>query len=120
MRSTDSLVEVWKDISEQFAFLDEHLVYVDAPLEGFVRALRSGALFAFRCTPIVPGAAWHWVLLPASSTDDTVDAVFAAARISAPAKWLSIIEDRRGNDPQLHASWISGETHSLPGSTFDQ
>jgi hypothetical protein len=49
---TLSVVENWSDIMDHFEFLEERLVYVDAPLEGLLRAT-TGELFAFRCDSII-------------------------------------------------------------------
>jgi len=109
MVAPSSRMQVWKDILDEFEFLEEQLVYVDAPIEGFLRALKTGELFAFRCTQIVPGCLWHWVLLPASPSHVTVEAVFSAVRVAWPKEWISIVEDRRGEEPQLVVAWMRGD-----------
>lgn len=106
-------LEEWGDISEKFVFVDEHLVYVDSPLEGYLRDKRTGEIFAFRCTEIVPERVWHWVLLPAVSAGLMVEAVFSAARATPPHEWISVIEDRRGPKARLSAALLSGE-RTLP------
>jgi hypothetical protein len=113
-------IEVWADISEQFSFLEEQLVYVDAPLEGFVRSFKTGELFVFRSTPIVAELVWHWVLLPIASTDVTVKSAFDAARAMPPEHWLSVIEDRRGEEPRLYAASLASSVHRLPKSVMDE
>lgn len=103
---------MWGDITDGFTILDERLVYVDSPLEGFLRALDTSELFVFRCSNIVPDLVWHWFVLPAGSIESEVEALFAAARTNPPNRWMSIIEDRRGEKPRLYAAWLTGK--SLP------
>jgi hypothetical protein len=119
MGTQGARIDVWRDISEQFSFLDEQLVYVDAPLEGFLRSSKTGDLFAFRCSGIIGSWLWHWVLLPVSSIEPTVKEVFASARTTPPKRWLSIVEDRRGEEPQLYAAWLTGDVHELPRNACD-
>ena len=104
--------EVWSDITDNFDFVEETLVYVDAPLEGLLRA-KTGELFAFRCKSIVDGALWHWVLLPVDSAHVTVADAFERARHEPAAAWLSIVEDRRGDQPCLVPAWMTGR-HPFP------
>ena len=119
MGSQAARIEVWRDISDEFSFLDQQLVYVDAPLEGFLRSSKTGDLFAFRCSGIIRNWLWHWVLLPISSTETTVKEVFASARTTPPERWLSIVEDRRGEEPRLHAAWLTGGVHEVPRDVCD-
>jgi hypothetical protein len=108
-----SRIDVYSDVSDQFEFIEEKLVYVDAPLEGIVRA-KTGELFAFRCSPIVAGYLWHWVLLPVESTEAAIDETFAKARKSPPDRWISIVEDRRGDEPRIAVGRLDGGVHSIP------
>ena len=103
-----SPVEVWQDITDHFSFVNEHLVYTDAPWEGFLRSSATGELFAFRTSEIIAGLLWHWSLLPVSSVEETVGQVFSAAQTDPPQKWISIVEDRRGTEPQLSAARLTG------------
>ncbi len=107
--------EIWRDISAAFAILDEHLVYIDAPIEGFLRALSTGELFAFRCNELVKGALWFWTLLPVASTKGTVQEVFSLACSTPAPRWLSIVEDRRGAENRLSPAWLSGAIPALHG-----
>ena len=116
MSNTSSRIDVWSDISDQFEFIEEQLVYVDAPLEGFLRG-KTGDLFAFRCTPIILGCLWHWVLLPVRAVT-SVKEVFEIARTNPPKKWVSIVEDRRG-EPRLSAAELTGGVHEIPKIVFD-
>ena len=109
-------IDVCGDISDQFEFLKEQLIYVDAPLEGFVRAKNSGDPFAFRCVPAVRGCLWHWVLVPVHSTKESVARTFEKARTAPPHQWISILEDRRGDEPQLGAVWLTGSEYEIPNS----
>lgn len=102
-----SRVEVWRDITDHFSFLDEGLVYADAPYEGFLRSSATGELYAFRTVEILADVLWHWSLIPVSSIETTVEQVFASAQSDPPRKWMSIVEDRRGTEPQLYAAWLS-------------
>jgi hypothetical protein len=109
-----SRVEVWGDVTDQFSILKEQLVYVDAPFEGFLRSHKTSELFAFRCFEVIDKVLWHWVLLPASSTEVKLDEIFVSARTSPPKRWLSVVEDQRGEEPQLYAAWLSGDEHVPP------
>jgi hypothetical protein len=84
------------DITARFRFVEETLAYVDAPLEGFLVELASGERYAFRCQEVVAKTVWHWVLLPAGEGNTSVDDVFTSAKANPPSRWLSVIEDRRG------------------------
>ncbi len=108
----DISIVVCSDVSEQFEFDEDRLVYVDAPLEGIVRS-RKGESFAFRCRSIIDGYLWHWVLIPAASVDATTDQVFAAAKSSPPKHWISIVEDRRG-PPRVAIGRMDGLIHPIP------
>jgi hypothetical protein len=63
------------------------------------------------------GLLWHWVLVPIESTDTSVSEAFRAARTTPPDKWISIVEDRRGNEPKLTAAELRAE-HSIPSQVF--
>lgn len=100
-------IEVWGDISDRFELIDEHLVYMDAPLEGYLKVRETGETFAFRCSPIVPGCLWHWVLLPSKSSKLDAKTVFENIWSAPPARWISVVEDRRGETPQLYAAELA-------------
>ena len=108
--------EEWRDITDHFEFIEESLIYVDAPLEGLLRA-KAGDLFAFRCSPIMRGCLWHWVLIPVEAAGPVKD-VFENARTSPPTEWISIVEDRR-DEPRLLAVWLAGDVHEIPKNVFD-
>jgi hypothetical protein len=112
-----SMIAVWNDISEHFDFIEDKLVYVDAPLQGLLRA-KTGELFAFRCTAVVRGCLWHWVLLPVASSEAIVDDTFERARQAPPERWVSIVEDRRGGESRVAAAELAGRKHEIPASAF--
>jgi hypothetical protein len=94
---------------DHFEFVEERLVYVDAPLEGLLRA-KTGELFAFRCDSIIDHTLWHWTIVPAESLETAVADAFLAAQKN-PARWLSIVEDRRGEQERILAAW----SQPIPG-----
>jgi hypothetical protein len=97
------------DSLDFFDFIDETIIYVDAPLEGFVRS-KNGVLYAFRVFEIIPAYLWHWVLVPAQSTSEPVSSAFFRAP-GPDDKWLSILEDRRGEMPRITvAEFLRGRT----------
>lgn len=103
----------WTDISDHFDFVElDKLVYIDFPLEGFLRD-KSGDLFAFQCTAIIPHRLWHWTLVPTSSTEQSVDHIFQTAKAVCPVRWISIVEDRRDDPPRLDARWITDAAFPL-------
>jgi hypothetical protein len=104
----------WHDITEQFEFLEERLVYVDAPLEGLVRR-KGGGNFAFRCQAVIPGRLWHWVLVPVDSLETSVEVAFQRAVEDPPPEWCSVVEDRRELEPRLDAVWLTGKECPVPG-----
>ena len=106
-------LEVLQDITQAFSFVDQSLVYMDAPWEGFLRSTTNGDLFAFRVSEIVTDTLWHWTLLPVPTLERTVDEVFTSARAEPPKPWLSIVEDRRGAEPRLSATWLSSSLKSV-------
>jgi hypothetical protein len=101
-------MERMTDITDRFLFLENHLAYVDEPLEGVARSRDSGDLFVFRSLIIMEELLWHWVLIPVDSTDADIGQTFLAATTLPPARWMSIVEDRRDGHPQLSAVWIVG------------
>jgi len=107
-------MEILTDVSEQFEFVDDTLVYVDAPIEGVVRS-KTGELFAFRCSTIVTGILWHWVLVPVASSEVSIAATFDEARKAAPPEWISIVEDRRGDSARVAMCRLVGGVHRVPG-----
>lgn len=109
---TESNIVVCSDVSEQFEFVEERLVYVDAPVEGVLRS-KDGEFFVFRCRSIIDGYLWHWVLLPVDSPDAPVDETFTAARSTPPGRWVSIVEDRRGA-PRVAIGQLAGTVHPIP------
>lgn len=105
--------ETWNDVTDHFEFVEDKLVYVDAPLEGILRS-KTGELFAFRCAPIVLGCLWHWVLLRVNSVEDSVADAFERAGKVSPEGWVSIVEDRRGDHPHLFVAWLTRGIHKIP------
>lgn len=107
-------VEVVTAIEDRFELLDDGLVYVDVPIEGFVRARENTQLFAFRVTMIVPGRLWHWTLLPVDTLSIPVGAAFAGA--AAGGQWTSLVEDRRGDPPSVSVASFSEGVPNIPAS----
>jgi hypothetical protein len=89
-------VETIDAVEARFDTLDAGLVYVDGPLEGFVRERATARLYAFRVTPIIEDRLWHWTLLPANSEADVISKIFLEATARRPSHWISLLEDRRG------------------------
>jgi hypothetical protein len=96
-----------RDITDEYAFVNETLAYSDGPIEGYVRD-RTKSLYAFRCFPIVGRLLFHWSLVPVTSIARSVSDVFAEARTSPPERWISIVEDRRESDAELRVVVLSG------------
>lgn len=106
------------DVTELFEVLEERLVYVDAPVEGFLRS-KSGELYAFRCGSIIDGCLWHWVLLPVPALGSSVEAEFDRAGRQPPDRWVSIVEDRRGVSETARVTIVEldGTAHPIPRGT---
>lgn len=100
-----SVVENWSEITDHFQFVEERLVYVDAPLEGLLRA-KTGELFAFRVVMIIDHTLWHWVIVPVDSLETEVADAFLAAQ-KKPSRWLSVVEDQRGDEQRITAAWMT-------------
>lgn len=81
----DRLIE-WKDLTDRFEVSEENLVYIDGPFEGFLKEKPTGALFAFRCVPVIPDLVWLWVLIDVTTFGD-VGEVFDEAKASRRA-WV--------------------------------
>ncbi|MDB4946732.1 MAG: hypothetical protein JWP97_6266 [Labilithrix sp.] len=107
-------METMKDITERFRFIDDVLVYVDSPVEGFVVHVSSGDRYAFRTLEIVEKSVWHWVLLPTDPLQLAVADVFTSARKNPPYQWVSIIEDRRDGVRRLQMVAMNGEITRPP------
>lgn len=103
----------WGSVSDAFDVLDKHLIYVDAPLEGFVTSHVTGQIFAFRCIELLPDMVWHWVLVPVVDNDLAAEAALESARSSPPCQWLSVLEDRRTGRSKAVAICLDGGL--LPG-----
>jgi hypothetical protein len=112
-------MEYSTDITENFDILDEYPIFVDEPLEGFLCSKNSGDLFAFRSFTLIPELLWHWVLIPVASVSANVKDAFASAASTPPDRWMSIVEDRRGGQPQLSAAWMEGR-RPLPATSLDR
>lgn len=104
------------DISEEYEFVPEFLVYADEPLEGFLRMKATGDLFVFRTSVIIDAVLWHWVLLPVVTMRNDLQEVFDEMASRDDGKWLSIVEDRRDGRSRLHPAWISGKR--VPGAVL--
>jgi hypothetical protein len=89
------------DILENYEFEEETLIYVDAPLAGWMRDRITGVRYAFECINIVEGLLWHWSLVP-DNGDGT--SYFDSKKIEQYRVWLSIVEDRRGGVPYKFTS----------------
>jgi hypothetical protein len=102
-----------RDISELFSLIDERLEYFDGPLAGFAVSRQSGQMFAFRCITLIDACLWHWIFLPAASTGQSVDEVFASAIGDAPKEWISVIEDGREGEYRFYVAVMSGMQHPI-------
>ena len=102
------------DITERFRFVEESLVYVDGPIEGFVVHLESGVRYAFRTREMVANQLCCWILLPVAEGPMTVDEVFASARANPPAQWLRGIEDRREGASKFELVEMTSDTTPPP------
>ncbi len=100
------VIGTWSDIQDGIRVLDEGLVYVDAPLEGFAELRATGERHAFRCREVVRNLLWHWELVPAKQTE-SVEEVFVRAADDPAAPWISITEDRRAPEPVVIAVEIA-------------
>ena len=107
-------VETWADVTQAFELLDEELVYVDQPLQGYLRSREDGRLFAFRADIVVPDLVWHWTLIPKAAEACSVDECFSLAQRRPPAVWISVLEDRRSGPPLLRAVWLDGSRRAMP------
>jgi hypothetical protein len=96
----------FQDITDEFEFIDEFLLYVDEPFEGYLRSVRDQSLVAFVRQMVVPRLVWHWSLIPVQEC--VRPAREALDQTSPLSTWLSIVEDRRGPSPTLSAAWVSG------------
>ncbi len=108
------IIEWLADITERFRFVDDSLAYVDAPLEGFLVDVATGARYAFRAREIVANTVWHWVLLPVGAGHATVSDVFTSASADPPARWLSVLEDRREGACKLGLAEMTSERTPPP------
>lgn len=100
---TPSIVETWADITDAFELLDEELVYVDGPIEGYARHRETGRIYAFRCSEVLQDLVRHWILVPVASTEGSPAAALAASRGQHISGWYSVIEDLRSGTPSLAA-----------------
>jgi hypothetical protein len=100
---TPSSVETWADITDAFELLDEELVYVDGPIEGYARHQKTGRLYAFRCFEVLRDLVRHWILVPVASTEGSPAAALDASRDQHISGWYSVIEDLRSGTPSLTA-----------------
>lgn len=98
---------------DKLEFLNEHLSYHDAPIEGFVRA-EDKQLYAFRTFVIIRDKLWHWLLVPVQSTEISAEAVMDAAIRQPPERWISIIEDLRTETRMAYDAVMVGGVALLP------
>jgi hypothetical protein len=92
---TQDAFDEFSDLTNRFEFEDDSLEYVDGSISGWLKEKGGSQWFAFECHPIVPGLAWHWILVPADRVADAATSLRNAAGHSSKDPWLSIIEDRR-------------------------
>lgn len=111
-------VDVIATLEDRFELLETGLVYVDAPLEGFVREKETAEFFAFRVTTIVADCLWHWTLVPVDTLSSPVRAAFTVTEELSP-RWISIIEDRRGEPPSLSVVRFTEGAQRIPASMRD-
>ena len=60
------------ELLDKYSIVKETLPYLDAPVQGHMKNVETGEMFAFRCIEIIRGSLWHWVLVPVESTSDLV------------------------------------------------
>jgi len=101
----------FSDITDHYEFVGDKLVYIDAPLEGILKA-SAGSFFAFRCTAIIQDHLWHWTLIPVDGPNADVASAFSLFG-GLPATWISIVEDRRVEPASLCEVEISGDAARL-------
>lgn len=87
-----------EDFLSDFEFDEESLVYVDAPLEGWLRHRSTGDWFAFRTVELLGKALVHWCLVPYERPQERwrlpeIDRVLHEHR----TEWISVLEDGRGD-----------------------
>lgn len=114
MREGSLYVETLADITDRFRFVEESLVYIDAPVEGFLVHIANGTRYAFRSREIVARSVWHWVLVPLGEGQVSVNDAFASATTGVPFNWLSIIEDRREGSSRCEVVEMSSEKTRPP------
>jgi len=78
------------DITDRFLLLEDHLIYMDEPLEGVARSRDSGDLFVIRSLAIISELLWHWVLIPVDSTDVDIEQIFLSATADPPMRRMSL------------------------------
>lgn len=119
----DGVVDEWlpvraenqfTDITDRFEILEDHLMYVDAPLEGLLRARDSGSLFAFSSTQLDRAPIWHWIVLPTHASELAVGTQIEAALTGSTSTWISIVEDRRNKPCRMYIGGVDmGSIESL-------
>jgi hypothetical protein len=80
------------DISERFDLRPTD--YADQPLAGWAMCSSCATRFAFSAIPMIGSRLWHWVLVVAPDTADSLAQVIDSAK-EQRASWISIVEDRR-------------------------
>ncbi len=92
------------DFLADYEFDEERLVYVDAPLQGWLKHRTTQEWFAFDVEVLIPHRLWHWRCVPfdrqAEDPVPEVEAVFAGHS----GAWLSVLEDARGDSPRWHGT----------------
>jgi hypothetical protein len=89
------------DILDHYDFEEDTLVYVDAPLAGWMRDKTTGVRYSFECMSIVDGLLWHWALVPDSGDGKSH---FDHGKADGHNTWRSIVEERRDGLPYKFTS----------------
>jgi len=85
------------ELLDKYSIVKETLPYLDAPVQGHMKNVETGEMFAFRCIEIIRGSLWHWVLVPVESTSESPEAAMAKLKARRIENWVSIVEDKRGD-----------------------
>jgi hypothetical protein len=91
---------------DRLEFIDDPLVYYDAPILGFVKS--GETTYAFRCFPIIKDKLWHWIFVPVSSFAVAPNVVIENAMENPPPLWVSLVEDSRTEVRKVHEASMTG------------
>jgi hypothetical protein len=95
------------DISDRYSFVEERLIYYDAPLAGYLLCRECECAFVFQCQQQGHERAWLWRLVPVPAT----------VRKEVDEDLLAIDLDRLASEQQCPVIEIV-ESHSSEGTTL--